>query len=617
MDDWHYLGLDGPTDDVPAIRRAYAQRLRVTHPDDDAEAYQVLRAAYDRLMQRARAPRPEAREREVQDLTAASRLPEHPVAPSADQLATLLRDEGPTSVRHRTPDLLRQLHVAPLDQQGSMSADFAELVIACDDLPFVTTAALHEHFDWQADYRLARTLGEARLEALLNRLRDLPSDADERLGKDLGRELLHTFGEGEESGEAAVQAFMPELMAELAGLSGDTRPVLSRRFADVVLARPELPTSTLLTLRDHFGWRSPHCVMAVNGGERARRLGVLLDDLVEPVTDPAVLAAYRDLTDLDAVLRQNRPARRFAVALHMTDHLRRLVRSAGWRLMMRLGIGHRAQQQVQGLLAVATAVQVALLASLLFTVAVWNDRAWHSFVDVSLVLGATLLLPGLARAHGSWREGTVSAHQRYEADPGIRHRVRVVQRAGLSLLMATALVLRLVAPLGPPGASYMLAMLALLWAAMGSPEDPEATAAGLGLVACVWFTMGTWDPATLTFVTLWLLAGIALFERGGPAQVREAWQRHAVVSAATSGIVCVFAAPALGIAWSCRHWGAAWVLRTAVLATGALWTLQRAHAGTVLQVGIVTGVVALSLALQLALERTGRRRLRAFVAGAV
>ncbi|WP_430418994.1 hypothetical protein [Phenylobacterium sp.] len=43
---WSELGLE-PGADRTAVRRAYAQRLKVTHPEDDPEAFKRLRAAYE------------------------------------------------------------------------------------------------------------------------------------------------------------------------------------------------------------------------------------------------------------------------------------------------------------------------------------------------------------------------------------------------------------------------------------------------------------------------------------------------------------------------------------------------------------------------------------------
>ena len=50
---WSELGLSGPAD-LAAVRHAYAERLKTTHPEEDPEGFQRLNEAYQQARQLAR-----------------------------------------------------------------------------------------------------------------------------------------------------------------------------------------------------------------------------------------------------------------------------------------------------------------------------------------------------------------------------------------------------------------------------------------------------------------------------------------------------------------------------------------------------------------------------------
>ncbi|MED4533567.1 hypothetical protein ABET51_21045 [Metabacillus fastidiosus] len=49
MSVWDILGIE-PTDEISAIKKAYAKKLKIHHPEDDPEGYQRLREAYDSVL---------------------------------------------------------------------------------------------------------------------------------------------------------------------------------------------------------------------------------------------------------------------------------------------------------------------------------------------------------------------------------------------------------------------------------------------------------------------------------------------------------------------------------------------------------------------------------------
>jgi curved DNA-binding protein CbpA len=51
LNPWDVLGIT-PTEDLREVKRAYARKLKLFHPEDDAEGFQALRTAYELVLQR-------------------------------------------------------------------------------------------------------------------------------------------------------------------------------------------------------------------------------------------------------------------------------------------------------------------------------------------------------------------------------------------------------------------------------------------------------------------------------------------------------------------------------------------------------------------------------------
>jgi len=209
--DWNRLGI-APTRELPAIKRAYALRLRTTRPDDDAQAYQALREAYERAQYWARhvvdddevpAPAPEEvvvapTEEPVMprnDVQPEPRLDAHdaPPAPALDpeplDLVQTPHDETPEALTRRAFDCWREhgdialldewprieaaLSRLPLSQRAEASARFADVVISAPNLPVEFLRGLQDHFGWLGDFRTDRMIGPARAEALRQALAEV------------------------------------------------------------------------------------------------------------------------------------------------------------------------------------------------------------------------------------------------------------------------------------------------------------------------------------------------------------------------------------------------------------------------------------------------------------
>lgn len=184
--DWALLGIE-PTTELAAIKKAYALKLKVTRPDDDAAAYQALRGAYERAQQWAKWQRENAVEEPAAMVVPApppEPLVEQQAAPAAeppqqqtpepvvqpqhliDELELQWRRVGEVALMHGWTAARRELDQQPLSRQAEFSAAFAQWALSLPTLPDEFLKALDAHFGWLNDFRTERQLGMEMTHAL-------------------------------------------------------------------------------------------------------------------------------------------------------------------------------------------------------------------------------------------------------------------------------------------------------------------------------------------------------------------------------------------------------------------------------------------------------------------
>lgn len=230
--DWARLGIE-PTTDLPAIKKAYALKLKATRPDDDVEAYQALRAAYERVQQwlKGQAAAPAEATATATDATEATPAveadDEPPNAPdsaadSVQHLHALWQQQGEPALMARWPALHALLEAQPLASHAQWSAHFAHWVATQPALPDAWVDALDAYFGWQEDFRVERQIGPQLAQAVQQTLRERrerpepPSAELQQLVKPL-RQLHQRRGAG-----ALAMLLQPLLSRLLGGLDPRT-----------------------------------------------------------------------------------------------------------------------------------------------------------------------------------------------------------------------------------------------------------------------------------------------------------------------------------------------------------------------------------------------------------
>lgn len=163
---WQVLGLAGPTSDKKAIKRAYAQQVKLYHPEDHPEEFQALQAAYQEALKRATdlaaqesrgadfaggrpaasAPRPDSQPSDAGDQSASSgpsaisragRQPAH----ASEQSKAKPSDQGPAQSADQKPG-------QAADQKPGQSAGPSGQTQSQWQAPKQTASSSETSLDW-------------------------------------------------------------------------------------------------------------------------------------------------------------------------------------------------------------------------------------------------------------------------------------------------------------------------------------------------------------------------------------------------------------------------------------------------------------------------------------
>jgi hypothetical protein len=166
---WSVLGIEA-TGDLVAVKRAYAVKLKQARPDDDPQAYQALRAAYESALAPDQALAPSEPKAAPMPGDQSTSLDDADVRAAMKTVGEFL-NHPPTgsdlaNAKAGWRALRDALEVLPLQAREDASLAWAQAVSRHFTLSSWLALELASYFGWTSDYRLAEQLGTARLRDL-------------------------------------------------------------------------------------------------------------------------------------------------------------------------------------------------------------------------------------------------------------------------------------------------------------------------------------------------------------------------------------------------------------------------------------------------------------------
>lgn len=490
---WHQdcetVGLAAPSTDLGEIKRAYAKTLRKTRPDDDAQAYQALREAYDRVVGHARWHQQSVERAEAE---AAAQPPA--VVDVADALTAAIATDEPVAKPPTSSDQDAATREAALAKLPPLP-----LPLPRDDDVLQRDRPLH-HADPAPD---------------------TPTLPAWRAPEVICEELMQLRRQGQPRLAAAVPALRDELLA----MPLEARDHASICFAHLILeTHAELPVAMIDLLRDHFAWEQDFRTERRLGPERMAGLMELLREFPRPVTDPAVL---REFGPTAAVARlagsvRDRDRSIASLAAAMMGYAFHLhLHQAGGFLLRRLGADRGDQQAALTLIKRVQGWHFLLLLILLFGLHLAIGHDWPRAVSHAVVLGISVPLGIVVfdTLMGSLREG----RKRVAESPFGRLRVRGLPHLwswiGVGLLAASGVAgyLDSLVHIRDPIHAWLvpLAILAaLLGVMLAMPDDLATGMTQTGLYLYLLTLPGAVAPLPAGLLAAWVLAGPMVLRAG-------------------------------------------------------------------------------------------------------
>lgn len=324
-EDWARLGIE-PTTQLAAIKKAYAVKLKVTRPDDDAEAYQALRAAYERAQQWAAWARAEAEQGREVPLPAAAAA-----APDAAVALTPGLEAPPADVPADVPAEVPALTPPPAIIEPPLAVIEAVTAPAIDPPPVNAPEAA------PVEPRATAPQAEPPAAPAEPALPPPPAVRPEALIERLEQVWRR-------HGTDALMAAWQDVRRELDEQPLARRAEFSAAFAEWLVRQSRLPERLVVALDAHFEWTGDFRTERLIGAPLTHAVQTALADRIPKPVDPALRAAAEPLLRVAAL----REARRWAllplILLMLQPALARLLHGLPAGELRRLGLELPDQQ---------------------------------------------------------------------------------------------------------------------------------------------------------------------------------------------------------------------------------------------------------------------------------